>query len=97
MHQLAQSGTQRYCNSLADVSSLQNCISLEKLNLSGCTALRNVDALGGCPSLDDLDLGGCTGLHNVDALVQCLRLRQLNLTDSGVSDMTHASSCNIMM
>jgi hypothetical protein len=74
------------CKQITDVSCLQNCRALKKLNLLGTNVTdAGIRGLELILTLEELNLG-CTQITDVSSLQHCRALKKLNLSNTSVTD-----------
>eukprot|EP00656_Telonema_subtile_P050362 TRINITY_DN6500_c0_g2_i1.p1 TRINITY_DN6500_c0_g2~~TRINITY_DN6500_c0_g2_i1.p1 ORF type:complete len:393 (+),score=88.87 TRINITY_DN6500_c0_g2_i1:2152-3330(+) len=65
---------------IGDLTCLEHCTGLVKLDLGGCTALKSLNGLGDYRKLQELNLEGCVSLEDIGDLASSFALKRLNLS-----------------
>ena len=81
------------CQFLGHVNGLRHNARLEEFMAFGCSFLANVDELKHCVSLRKLSVRSCGRLTNIADLTPCQQLRNVELSYSGVKDLTPFANC----
>ena len=62
-----------------NITTLCNCVGLNKLEIYNCKEITDITALGNCVCLKKLELGYCEKITDIAALGNCVRLKELDL------------------